>query len=156
MWKDRVLRPLIFGLLALLPASVGGQTPGAGQLKTEAYTLVDANGDRLGRIGDAIFSYSELGFHEVNTVKLISKTLADAGFTVEVGIAGMPTAYRATYGSGSPVIGVMADYDCIPGASQRPGVLTHDPLVQDGPGHGEGHNTNQTKMPNVLPNHRSN
>jgi aminobenzoyl-glutamate utilization protein B len=121
---------------------LSAQVPSAGQLKAEAYALIDANGDRLGRISDAIFSYAEIGFQEVNTVKLLTETLEEAGFRVERGVAQMPTAYRATYGSGSPVIGLMADYDCVPGASQWPAALTHSPIVQGAPGHGEGHNTN--------------
>ena len=58
----------------------------------------------------------------------------------------MPTAYMATYGSGSPRIGIMSDYDCIPGASQKPGALVHDPIVPGAPGHGEGHNTGQPTL----------
>lgn len=132
----------VLALAAVPTARAAAQLPDAATLKVEARASVDAHADRLGRIADAIFSYSELGFHEVKTVALVTKTLEDAGFRVERGLVGMPTAYRATYGSGSPVIGLMADYDCIPGASQKPGVLEHDPVVAEGPGHGEGHNTN--------------
>ncbi len=132
---------LIGAATASAPVSVA-QGPDAAKLKQEAFQLIDAKADWLGRVGDAIFSYSELGYHEVNTVKLLTGALEQEGFRVERGVAGMPTAYRATYGSGSPVIGVMADFDCVPGASQVPGVLRHEPVVEGGPGHGEGHNTN--------------
>ncbi len=118
------------------------QTPDAARLKEEAFRHIDTNADRLGRISDAVFSYAEIGFQEVNTVELLTRTLEEAGFEVERGVAQMPTAYRARYGSGEPVIGLMADFDCIPGASQMPAVLTHSPVVDGAPGHGEGHNTN--------------
>ncbi len=99
------------GSLALLITGVCADVDAqdAAVLKQEAYSFIDARADRLGRIGDAIFSYSELGFQEVNTVRLIQETLEEAGFDVQVGVAGMPTAYMATYGSGRPVIGLMAD-----------------------------------------------
>ena len=125
-----------------LSGQVAAQGGDAARLKEEAFRIIDGQADRLGRIGDAIFSYSELGYHEVNTVKLLTGSLEQAGFTVETGVAGMPTAYRASYGSGSPVIGLMADFDCVPGASQKPGVVRHEPVVEGAPGHGEGHNTN--------------
>lgn len=134
-----LLGPLVL-LVAGLCVEVDAQE--ASVLKQEAYRFIDDRADLLGRIGDAIFSYSELGFQEVNTVRLIAKTLDEAGFDVQVGVAGMPTAYMATYGSGRPVIGLMADYDGIPGGSQRPAVLTHSPIAEGAPGHGEGHNTN--------------
>ena len=60
-----------------------------------------------------------------------------------MGVVGMPTAWTASYGSGKPVIGFMTDIDCIPRASQKPGVAYHDPIVKDAPGHGEGHNSGQ-------------
>jgi aminobenzoyl-glutamate utilization protein B len=65
------------------------------------------------------------------------------GFQVEVGIAGIPTAFMATWGSGRPVISLGSDIDDIPAANQKPGVGYHDPLVEGAPGHGEGHNSGQ-------------
>jgi aminobenzoyl-glutamate utilization protein B len=136
-------------LIALLVSSgmtarpVAGQTPDADRLKDEAFASIDARADRLGRMSDAIFSYAEIGFQEVNTIRLVTGVLESAGFRVERGVAKMPTAYRATYGSGSPVIGLMSDFDCVPGASQWPATLTHSPIVEGAPGHGEGHNTHQ-------------
>jgi aminobenzoyl-glutamate utilization protein B len=131
-----------FGVAALVIQPIAGQGPDVARLKQEAFAAIDANADRLGRIGDAIFSYAEIGFQEVKTVALLGDTLEKAGFKVERGVAEMPTAYRATYGSGTPVIGLMADYDCVPGANQRPGVVSRSPMVAGAPGHGEGHNTN--------------
>src|SRR4029077_1328626 len=65
------------------------------------------------------------------------------GFKIERGVAGIPTAWVATYGSGKPVIDFIADLDCIPRASQKPGVAYHDPIIEGAPGHGEGHNAGE-------------
>ncbi|MGE0104830.1 MAG: amidohydrolase [Blastocatellales bacterium] len=90
---------------------------------------------------DQIFSYSELGFHEYETSKYLTGILEKSGFKVDRGVAGMPTAWVATWGSGKPVIAFMTDIDCIPRASQKPGVAYHDPIIDGAPGHGEGHNS---------------
>lgn len=65
------------------------------------------------------------------------------GFKIQKGVAGVPTAWIATWGSGKPVIALGSDVDCIPKASQKPGVAYHDPMVDGAPGHGEGHNSGQ-------------
>jgi aminobenzoyl-glutamate utilization protein B len=90
---------------------------------------------------DTVFSFGELGFHEVETSKYLTGVLRKEGFRVEHGIAGIPTAWVATWGSGKPVIALGSDVDCIPQASQKPGVAYHDPLIEGAPGHGEGHNS---------------
>ena len=92
---------------------------------------------------DSIFSFSELGYQEVSTADYITKILEKEGFRVTRGVAGMPTAFVAEWGSGQPVIGFMADIDGLPETSQKPGVAYHDPLIPNGPGHGEGHNAGQ-------------
>ncbi len=90
---------------------------------------------------DTVFSYAELGYHEVHSSAYLSGILEQNGFKVERGIAGIPTAFMATWGSGKPVIAQGSDVDCIPQASQKPGVAYHDPIVAGAPGHGEGHNS---------------
>src|SRR3990170_3104689 len=92
---------------------------------------------------DKIFSFGELGFQEVETSRYLVGLLREHGFTVEEGIAGIPTAWMASWGSGKPVITFGSDIDGIPKASQKPGVAYHDPLVEGAPGHGEGHNSGQ-------------
>ncbi|MFW1123141.1 hypothetical protein ACEV8Z_24215, partial [Vibrio parahaemolyticus] len=64
-------------------------------------------------------------------------------FTIQKNISNIPTAWMATWGSGSPVIALGSDIDCIPKASQKPGVAYRDPIVDGAPGHGEGHNSGQ-------------
>jgi aminobenzoyl-glutamate utilization protein B len=90
---------------------------------------------------DMVFSFGELGFQEYETSKYLTGILEQNGFSVERGIAGIPTAWIAKYGSGKPVIALGSDVDCIPKASQKPGVAYHDPIIEGAPGHGEGHNS---------------
>lgn len=112
-------------------------------LKTEAAGEIDKMQDVIQQGVDSIFSYAELGFQEVETVRYIKDLLKKNGFAIQEGVAGVPTAFIATWGSGKPVMALGSDIDGIPQASQRPGVAYHDPMVVDGPGHGEGHNSGQ-------------
>jgi aminobenzoyl-glutamate utilization protein B len=97
--------------------------------------------DKFGRISDAIWSYAELGLQEYKSSALLAKTLEEEGFKVEMGLAGMPTCFVASYGSGQPVIGILGEYDALPMISQKALVPARDPLVEGAPGHGCGHNT---------------
>lgn len=90
---------------------------------------------------DMVFSFSELGFQETETSAYLTGILKKNGFTIENGIAGIPTAWLARWGNSKPVIALGSDIDCIPKASQKPGVAYKDPIVEDAPGHGEGHNS---------------
>ena len=92
---------------------------------------------------DMIFSFSELGFQELETSAYITSILRRNGFEVTEGVSAMPTAWVARWGNGHPVIAFGSDIDCIPKASQKPGVAYHDPIVEGAPGHGEGHNSGQ-------------
>jgi len=96
--------------------------------------------ERFGRISDAIWSYAELGLQEYKSSALLIKTLEEEGFSVERGLAGMPTCFVASYGLGKPVIGILAEYDALPMISQRGRVPKQEPLVAGAPGHGCGHN----------------
>jgi aminobenzoyl-glutamate utilization protein B len=96
--------------------------------------------DRFGRIADAIWSYAELGLQEYKSSALLIETFEREGFKIEKGLAGMPTCFVATYGSGKPVIGILAEYDALPMVSQKAFAVEHDPVVEGGPGHGCGHN----------------
>lgn len=111
------------------------------QLKTEVQQLVDNRAKMAQVMVDKVFSFSELGFQEEETSKYITSILKKEGFAIEYGISGVPTAWWAKWGSGSPVIAIGSDIDCIPKASQKPGVAFHDPIVDGAPGHGEGHNS---------------
>jgi aminobenzoyl-glutamate utilization protein B len=112
-------------------------------LKAEAAQLVQDNAKLSQEMVDMIFSFGELGFQEYETSKYITDILKKSGFSVEYGISGIETAWIAKWGSGSPVIAIGSDLDCIPKASQNPGVAYHDPMIEGAPGHGEGHNSGQ-------------
>ena len=100
--------------------------------------------DRFGGISDAIWEYAELGLQEFRSAKLLADTLEEAGFTVERGLAGMPTCFVGTYGSGKPVIGLLGEYDALPMISQKSHVPAQEPVVAGAPGHGCGHNAMAT------------
>ena len=110
-------------------------------LKKEVVGKVDDKAKLAQVMVDKVFSFSELGFQEKETSKYITDILKENGFEIEYGISGVPTAWWAKWGSGSPVIAIGSDIDCIPKASQKPGVAYHDPIVAGAPGHGEGHNS---------------
>jgi len=110
-------------------------------LKAEAATKIDGRAKMAQVMVDKVFSFSELGFQEYETAKYITGILKENGFTIEMGIAGIPTAWMAKWGNGKPVIALGSDVDCIPKASQKPGVAYHDPIIEGAPGHGEGHNS---------------
>lgn len=113
------------------------------KLKAEAVAEVDKLAPLGQQINDMLFSFAELGFQEFETLNYLTALLEKQGFKIQRGIAGVPTAWIATWGSGKPVIALGSDVDCIPKASQKPGVAYHDPLVEGAPGHGEGHNSGQ-------------
>jgi aminobenzoyl-glutamate utilization protein B len=112
-------------------------------LKDEAAKGVDARATLVQRVVDQIFSFGELGFQEVETSRYLVGLLRAEGFTVDTGVAGIPTAWVARWGQGHPVIALGSDIDGIPQASQVPGVACRMPLVEGAPGHGEGHNSGQ-------------
>src|SRR6516162_4332539 len=126
---------------ALIAARSFAATPNAAAMKADVLGDVDAMKTRTQVMVDQIFSYGELGFQEFETSKYLTGVLEKEGFKIERGIAGIPTAWTATWGSGKPVIALGSDLDCIPQASQKPGVAYHDPLIAGAPGHGEGHNS---------------
>jgi aminobenzoyl-glutamate utilization protein B len=93
------------------------------------------------QMNDMVFSFGEIGFQEFETQKYLGRLLRENGFSVQDGVAGIPTAWVARWGSGKPVIAFGSDIDGIPQGSQKPGVAYHDPMVEGAPGHGEGHNS---------------
>jgi aminobenzoyl-glutamate utilization protein B len=115
--------------------------PQLDQYKQNVGLEVDAMQENIQKWNDSVFSFGELGFQEFETTKFLTDILKQNGFTVEHGVAGIPTAWTARWGSGKPVIALGSDIDDIPQASQKPGVAYHDPILEGAPGHGEGHNS---------------
>ena len=99
---------------------------------------LDSKADFYGDLAMKIWSNPELGYLETESSALLQQTLKDAGFVVKAGVAGVPTAFVAEYGSGKPVIGIMAEFDALPGVSQK-AVPFRDPVVEGGAGHACGH-----------------
>jgi aminobenzoyl-glutamate utilization protein B len=122
-------------------APLAAQRPSTEQLRQEVAAEVAGMQKLSQEIVDMVFSLSELGFQESRTVAYLTGILEREGFRIERGCAGMPTCYVASWGRGSPVIGIMGDIDGLPETSQTPGIPWHQPLIAGGPGHGEGHNS---------------
>jgi aminobenzoyl-glutamate utilization protein B len=122
-------------------AQAPAPTPKEAAMSADLIGQVDAMKKQIQVMVDSVFSFGELGFQEFETSKYLTGILEKEGFKVERGIAGVPTAWVATWGEGKPVISLGSDIDCIPQASQKPGVAYHDPLLTGAPGHGEGHNS---------------
>jgi aminobenzoyl-glutamate utilization protein B len=110
-------------------------------IKADLSGQIDAMKKQAQVMVDSVFSFGELGFQEFETSKYLAGILEKEGFKIERGVAGIPTAWVATWGDGKPVIALGSDIDDIPQASQKPGVAYHDPMIEGAPGHGEGHNS---------------
>lgn len=135
---------LLVWVLLLSGIALGAQTKEAKRLeklKAEVQEKVQSRAKMAQVMVDKIFSFAELGFQEYASSKYLTDILEENGFTIEHGISGVPTAWWAKWGNGKPVIAVGSDLDCIPKASQKPGVAYHDPQIEGAPGHGEGHNS---------------
>ena len=107
--------------------------------KKEAISWVEENKAELIKISDTLWSYAETAMLEYKSSRFLISELEKAGFKVERNVAGMPTAFIATYGKGKPIIGILAEYDALPGLSQK-AVPYKDPIKPGAPGHGCGHN----------------
>jgi aminobenzoyl-glutamate utilization protein B len=108
-------------------------------LKKAAFASIDANVPELAALNDEIWRLAEVAMEEYRSAKALASYLEKMGFRVEKGVAGLPTAFVATYGSGEPVVGILAEYDALPGLSQHP-VSVQKPVEEGEPGHGCGHN----------------
>jgi aminobenzoyl-glutamate utilization protein B len=122
-------------LLSLVSIDAQGQT----KIKEEAFEWIDSNRSAITELSDKIWEYAELPMEEYQSSRLLADTLERHGFHVERGVAGMPTAFVATFGSGEPVLGFLAEYDALPRLSQK-AVPQQEPLIEGGSGHGCGHN----------------
>ena len=123
-------------LAALFSAGASGQQSAAHRQIKE---LVDRHSVKYVETSKAIWGFAEVGYREEKSSSLLQRGLKEAGFRVEAGVADEPTAFVATYGQGRPVIGIMGEFDALPGLSQavKP---DRGPVVESAPGHGCGHN----------------
>ena len=132
-----------YAAAAVALITLGGGTWTAGQSAPPAGVLtasIDANAERYAAVAKQIWGFAELGFQEEKSSALLQSTLSDAGFAVTRGVAGMPTAFTASYGRGAPVIVILGEFDALPGLSQAAGEPALQPVTAGAPGHGCGHN----------------
>ena len=119
------------------PASPVPPSPDS-TLKTRVLSDIQSHYDTYRNIAMQIWDFAEVGYKEVKSSALLQKTLSDNGFTVRSGVADIPTAFVASYGSGSPVIAILAEFDALPGLSQQ-AVPEKAPIEGKAAGHGCGH-----------------
>ncbi len=113
-----------------------------GQYEKEKQIIIkdlDKDFEKYSQVAKEIWDYAELGFLEDKSTNTLQNLLKQEGFKIDQGVAGMPTAFVASYGSGKPVIGILAEYDALPGLSQQ-AAPTKTPVMEGGNGHGCGHN----------------
>ncbi len=112
-------------------------------MKDHALKWISENEAAIVEVSDRIWGFAEVGLQEFRSSGLLADELEKHGFTVTRGAAGMPTAFTASWGEGNPVIGVMGEFDALPGLSQKP-IPQKEALVEGAPGHGCGHNIHGT------------
>lgn len=132
-------------ILSALLGSIFGAAPAhalaTAAMKKDAIAAVDAQAKQIQVMVDTVFSFAEPGFQEFRTSAYLEDILEKNGFKVTRGVAGIPTAFTATWGSGGPLIALGSDIDDLLGNSQFPGLPYIKPMVEGAPGHGEGHNS---------------
>ena len=109
-------------------------------MKHEINAYIESRSAEFIAISDRIWEFAELSLNEYKSVECYLDFLRKEGFEVREQAANVPTAFVASYGSGSPRIGILAEYDALSSLSQKPGMAEKDPLVPGGHGHGCGHN----------------
>ena len=129
-------RILIFIVTNLIFISLTAQM---NSRKKAVIKSVDTHFEELTDLSDKIWSFAELAFEESKSAKALADFAESKGFKVERGVGKIPTAFTATYGSGSPVIGILGEFDALPGLSQKT-EPTKNPVEEGKPGHGCGHN----------------
>jgi aminobenzoyl-glutamate utilization protein B len=140
MRKRRLLFILVYFLTANHLALAGGNDRASlSDSKKSIIQSLDAHRPELIGLSDQIWKLAETALVEHKSSKLLADYAEKQGFRVERGIAGMPTAFIATYGSGKPIIGILGEFDALPGLSQKASHLK-EPLQEGAPGHGCGHN----------------
>jgi aminobenzoyl-glutamate utilization protein B len=106
----------------------------------ELSDIIDQKSDILIDASEQIWNHAELRFEEYQSAELLCQILENEGFHVERGVAGMETAFVASYGSGGPIVALLGEYDALASLSQKNGVARKEPVVEGGSGHGCGHN----------------
>src|SRR4029453_7871644 len=114
---------------ATTTTAVQPSNPKLDAYKRDVALEVDGMREDIARMNDTVFSFAELGFQEFETSKYLTDILRKNGFSIQENLAGIPTAFMASWGSGKPGTRVGSDIDCIPQASQKPGVAFHEAMI---------------------------
>ena len=130
--RTRCVASAILFLAAIAP-SASAQVGDDGMIR-----YIDDNADRFSEVAQQIWDYAEVGYQEQQSSSLLQRLLSDGGFRVETGVAGMPTAFVAEWGEGGPVIGILGEFDALPGINQDR-VPERQPIEGKGAGHACGH-----------------
>jgi aminobenzoyl-glutamate utilization protein B len=125
-------------VIALTLAATPGFAQSSGQ-KASAIASVERQGPELVGLSDRVWEIAETALRETRSAEVLAAYAEKHGFTVQRGVAGMPTAFVASYGTGSPVIAIMGEYDALPGLSQKP-TATKEAFAPGAAGQGCGHN----------------
>jgi aminobenzoyl-glutamate utilization protein B len=118
--------------------SISAEEHELGDAQKTAIAEVEQRADELKQVNKAIWEFAEVGLEERRSSELLVGKLEGAGFEVKTGVSGMPTAFVASYGSGKPVIGILAEYDALPGLSQKV-APERQPVAEGEAGHACGH-----------------
>ncbi|MBS9462137.1 amidohydrolase [Flagellimonas sp. 389] len=124
-------------LTSLMMVTLSAQKMGTN--KKAVIESVEKHKENLIKISDSIWTFAETAFNESKSAEVLAKYAEANGLNVTRGVADIPTAFTATYGSGKPVISILGEFDALPGLSQKT-VPTKDPRIDGAPGHGCGHN----------------
>lgn len=132
-------RPFLLTLLLAGSCPMLALAASPSAAKKAAVASIDQHAAALTGMSDQIWAFSETALREHRSSKLLADFAEKQGFTITRNVSGMPTAFIASFGSGKPVIGIMGEYDALPGVSQK-AQFEKSPLVEGGAGHGCGHN----------------
>jgi len=143
--RARTLKAVLLAAALTAPGALAHAEP-TEAMRAAALAKVDANAKLAQEMVDQVFSYAEPGFQEFKTSEYLTGVLEKNGFKIQHGVAGIPTAWTATWGEGGPLIALGSDIDGLLGLSQYPGKPAITPMVEGAPGHGEGHNSGMPMM----------
>ena len=131
--------PSVALLLLAMSVAAAAQQPSSSD-RSALLSGIDSKREKYAGVAKEIWGFAEVGFREEKSSALLQQQLKAAGFQVTAGVAGMPTAFVATFGSGKPVIGIVGEFDALPGLSQEAQTANHHAIEEGMPGHGCGHN----------------
>ncbi|MBT8100856.1 MAG: amidohydrolase [Gammaproteobacteria bacterium] len=134
-----IKKSLSFAVLAITCLGARADASDIASLKASVVDSVERQSATMAAMSDAIWAHAEIALNETKSSEVLAGYAEKQGFRVQRGVAGMPTAFIATYGEGEPVIGILGEFDALPRLSQQASTERH-PVIEGGNGHGCGHN----------------